>query len=335
MNRIALIFMALVSTSVVAQQATVTFVDGDVDIQREGGSRRPADFGSELQNGDRVITDGSGYAELELGSGGTVEVSGDTVFLVGSDSGSGGEPQGRVAAAVGAFVFRFNATVGNEPQIGSTTSVAGVRGTEVRVYAASDGTTRYEVVEGRLDVQDNGVRVSLGPNEAVEVRAGGAPSTVFSFLENPIDYSVWNAGLVQDFLLEPLNSLDGIAEEMDSLIAEINRRVPEYERLRAVAEDENAALDEIEDAADRETYFENQVMAARREARAYFVDFRFVVLSALSLEQFVISRLAAEMRAAHFDDPEDPTLVEFLIRVEDIRNGFERAVVPWLVPSDL
>lgn len=335
MKRFAFLILSFATAALFAQQATVTFVDGDVDIQREGGSRRPADFGSELENGDRVITDGNGYAELELASGGVVEVSGDTVFLVGSDSGSTGEPQGRVAAAVGAFVFRFNATVGNEPQIGSTTSVAGVRGTEVRVYAASDGTTRYEVVEGRLDVQDDGVSVSLGPNEAVEVRAGGAPSTVFSFLENPIDYSVWNAGLVQDFLLEPLNSLDGIAEEMDSLIAEINRRVPEYERLRAVVEEEEAAMREIEDDAERDDFFFDTVMPARANAREFFVDFRFVVLSALSLEQFVISRLAAEMRAAYFDKPNDETLLEFVTRVEGIRSGFEESVVPWLVPSDL
>ncbi|MFP4550786.1 MAG: FecR domain-containing protein [Spirochaetales bacterium] len=335
MKRFLLLCLVATAAAAFAQEATVTFVDGDVDIQREGGARRPADFGSELENGDRIITEGGGYAELELASGGTVEVSGDTVFLVGSESGSGGEPQGRVAAAVGAFVFRFNATVGNEPRIGSTTSVAGVRGTEVRVYAASDGTTRYEVVEGRLEVQDGGVSVSLGPNEAVEVRAGGAPSSVFSFLENPIDYSVWNAGLVQDFLLEPLNSLDGIADEMNSLIAEINRRVPEYERLRAIVDEEEAAMAEIADDGDREDFFENQVMSARREFRAYFVDLRFVVLSALSLEQFVISRLAAEMQAAYFDDPENPTLGEFLTRVSDIRAGFEEAVVPWLVPSDL
>jgi hypothetical protein len=326
--------LALVSPAF-AQDATITFLDGGVHIQREGGGRQPADFGSDVNAGDRVITDASGYAELELESGGVVELSEDTVFLVGASTGSTGRNQGRIAVAVGALSFRFNAMVGNEPQVGTTTSVAGVRGTEVRVYAASDGTTRYEVIEGLLEVQDGGISVSLGPEQAVEVRAGGVPSPVFSFLDNPIDYGVWNAGLVQDFLLEPLASLDGIEEEMNSLIAEINRRVPEYQRLRDVVDEAEATMDEEEDQERRESIFAEQVMPARRTARAEFVELRFVVLSALSLEQFVISRLAAELKAQYFFDPDNPTVTAFMTRVERIRDRFEDAVVPWLVPSDL
>lgn len=335
MRRVLILLLLLVAAFASAQDATVSFVDGIVDIRTESGAEFPATFGSELDLGDRVITERGSFAELELTSGGVVEVDSDTVFILGTGEDASGQPQRRVAAAIGSFAFRFNAAVGDEPQIGSTTSAGGVRGTEVRVYAASDGTTRYEVIEGLLEVEENGRMVSLGPNDAVEVRAGQAPSPVFSFLEQPIDYGAWNASLVDDFLADPLATLDGIAAEMYALIDEIERRVPVYEELRENAEEENETMRAIEDETEREEYFETTVMTARRTARAEFVDLRFVVLSALSLDQFVVSRLAAEMEAAYFTNPGDSTVVEFLTEVSLIREAYSEVVEPWILPSDL
>jgi hypothetical protein len=327
----------LVSLAAVAgaQDATVSFVDGVVDIRTESGAEYPASFGSELELGDRVITERGSFAELELESGGVVEVDSDTVFILGTGEDASGRPQSRVAAAVGSFAFRFNAAVGNEPLIGSTTSAGGVRGTEVRVYAASDGTTRYEVVEGLLEVQEEGETVQLGPNDAVEVRAGQAPSAVFSFLEQPIDYGAWNAGLVDDFLSEPLTTLDGVADEMYGLIEEIERRRVEYEALLSVEEEEDAKMRAIEEDEQRQEYFDNVVIPAQNLAREAYVDMRFIVLSALSLDQYVVSRLAAEMEAEYFFDSDSAALDAFLQEVAIIRRDYDATVVPWLVPSDL
>ncbi len=340
MNRLLLVLFVLGAALLPAQDATIVYVAGDVDVRTEAGRTFPADFGDGLDSGDRVITRPIGEVELELATGGTVNVGRDTVFLIGSTTGAAGEPESRVAAAVGSFSFRFSAAVGNEPRIGSTTSVAGVRGTEVRVYVGSDGTTRYEVVEGLIEIEDAARRVTLGPEQGIEITpgAGVGPQNIFAFLERPIDYGVWNAGLVEGFLADPLPSLRGIAAEMQDLLDEIRRRAPEVEAMLARSAEESDRLDAIEEADGleaRQEHFRDVVMPARRAARAAFVDLRFVVLSALSLDQHIFSRLAAEMEARSFFDPQSRVIDEFRSDLAAIRSEYESVVVPWLVPSDL
>ena len=336
--RTALVAIAMVGLPLMAsaQDATVTYLDGQVDVRTEGGSTFEADFGTGVNSGDRVVTGRTGTADLRLATGGTVNVRPRTVFLVGSAATPAGST-GRVAAAVGSFSFRFTAVAGNEPRIGSTTSVAGVRGTEVNVYVASDGTTRFEVVEGKVEIEKAGQTITLGPDQAVEIAPGRAPSAVFSFLQRPIDYSVWNGGLVANFLADPIPTLRGIAAEMDDLLAEIERRLPEVDRLRAEVDELNARLDRMREGDDRAAqarFFENTVMPARLASREVYVAFRFVVLSALSLDQYVVSRLGAELEAAYFLNPTDPTAVAVRRELAGIRSRFESIVTPRLVPSD-
>jgi hypothetical protein len=328
----------LVAGSLTAQDATITFLDGFVDIRKESGSQYPADFGDQLESGDRVITRRNAEAELELTDGGIVTVAPDTVFIIGSSSRPTGERTTRLSAAVGSFAFKFNAVVGNEPQVGSTTAVAGVRGTEVVVYAGSDGTTRFEVIEGVVELQDTGEPVSLTAAQGVEVAPGRGPSSVFAFLERPIDYGVWNAGLVSGFLDDPLPALRGVASEMRDILAEIERRAPGVEALLAESEEATARLDAIEeeDGRDaRQKYFAETVMPLREQARVAFIDLRFLVLSALSLDQYVISRLAAEMDAAYILTPAAPVLADFQRELTSVRSDYEATVTRFLVPADL
>ena len=338
MKRLMPILLSLLAVSLSAEEATVTFLDGIVDIRTESGATYPADFGDQLEAGDRVITGRSAEAELELAAGGVVTVRPDTVFLIGSSTRPDGERTSRLSSAVGSFAFKFNAVLGNEPQIGSTTAVAGVRGTEVVVYAGSDGTTRFEVLEGLVEIGEGEDSVTLGAEQGVEVSPGRRPTNVFAFLEQPIDYGVWNAGLVDGFLDDPLPALRGVATEMREIIAEIERRAPAVEALLERSEAETETMNEIgeEDGQDaREEYFAETVMPLRREARAAFVDLRFIVLSALSLDQYVVSRLAAEMEAAYFLDRDAPVLQEFREELDELRAEYENVVTPYLVAADL
>lgn len=338
MKRLMPIVLFLLAASLFAQDATVTYLDGIVDIRKESGATYPADFGDELQAGDRVVTGRGAEAELELAAGGLVTVRPDTVFLIGSSTRPDGEQTSRLSTAVGSFAFKFNAVLGNEPQIGSTTAAAGVRGTEVVVYAASDGTTRFEVIEGLVEIGEGEESVILGSEEGVEVTPGRGPSNVFAFLEQPIDYGVWNAGLVDGFLDAPLPALRGVAAEMRDIIAEIERRGPAVEALYDRAAAETEKLDEVEEDSGqeaREEYFANTVMPAREQARLAYIEFRFIVLSALSLDQYVVSRLAAEMQASYFFEPDAGVVQQFGEELVALRSEYEAAVVPHLVPSDL
>jgi len=338
MNRLILVLLVLGAAFAAAQDATVTYVDGDVTVRPESGSQFPADFGTNLSGGDRIVTARRSEAELRLAAGGSVTVAPGTVFLVGSARTAAGEPVGRVAAAVGTFTFKFTAVTGNEPRIGSTTSVAGVRGTEVRVYVASDGTTRYEVVEGLLEIEHDGARVALGPDQAVEVVPGRPPGEVFSFLMRPIDYSIWNGELIREFLADPVPAIRGIATEMAALTGEISRRAPEWEALRAAAETAAVRLAELRESEELEAaqkFYLETVLPAQRAARLEFVSLRYVVLSALSLDQYIVSRLAAEMEAAWFMNPGTEVYRLFRSELAALRSRFEAVVVPFLVSSDL
>ena len=340
MKRAAVLVVALllVTAGLFGKDATVTYVEGTVEIRTEGGTASVADFGDELETGDRVITGRTGQAELRLTRGGVINVGGDTVFLIGSTVDRAGEPQSRLSAAVGSFLFRFSSVLGIEPRVGSTTAVAGVRGTEVRVYVASDGTTRYEVIEGLVDIEDPFGHVTLAAAQAVEITPGAGPGSVFAFLDQPIDYGVWNAGLVEGFLANPVHSLRGIAAEMYDILDEIRRRGPRVEALLEGLVEENETLARIEaehGVEARQEYFRATVMPMRLHARSAYVYLRFVVLSALSLDQHIFSRLAAEMEAAHFLDPQNSAAVEFRRELAAIRSHYEDVVVPWLVPSDI
>lgn len=338
MKRIIGTLLVLVAAAAAAQDATVTYLEGDVDIRTRAGSTYPADFGDELASGDRVITYRAAEAEIDLAAGGVVTVSPDTVFIIGSEAASGGRRTSRLSAAVGSFAFRFNVAVGNEPRVGSTTSVAGVRGTELRIYAGSDGTTRFEVIEGLVDVRDGGRTVSLGADQGVEVRPGRGPTNVFAFLEQPIDYSVWNAGLVEDFLDDPLPALRGVAAEMDDLMDEIERRGPEVDALHAEYErqrDRLSGILEEEGEAARDAFVEETLGPARIAARVAYLDFRFIVLSALSLDQYVVSRLAAEMQAEYFLSPDDQEYDRFVAELEALRDRYAAVVEPRLSPTDI
>lgn len=338
MKRLMPILLSLLAANLFAQEATVTFLDGIVDIRKESGTTYAADFGDQLEAGDRIITGRDAEAELELAAGAVVTVRPDTVFLIGSSTAPDGEQTSRLSSAVGSFAFKFNAVLGNEPQIGSTTAVAGVRGTEVVVYAGSDGTTRFEVLEGLVEIGEGDESVSLGAEEGVEVSPGRRPGNVFAFLEQPIDYGVWNAGLVDGFLDDPLPALRGVATEMREIIAEIERRAPGVEALYDEIEAQNKRLEEIEEedgSEAREEYFLETVVPHRRKTRAAFLELRFLVLSALSLDQYVVSRLAAEMEAEFFLEPDAPTVVQFRSELATIRAEYEDVVIPYLVPSDI
>ncbi|MFW5718084.1 MAG: hypothetical protein ACOC0E_11650, partial [Spirochaetota bacterium] len=110
------------------------------------------------------------------------------------------------------------------------------------------------------------------------------------------------------------------------------------EELYDEIEAQNERLEEIEEESGsnaREEYFLETVVPHRRKSRAAFVELRFLVLSALSLDQYVVSRLAAEMEARYFLDPDASVVAEFRSELESLRRDYEAVVIPYLVPSDI
>ncbi|MFW6223644.1 MAG: FecR family protein, partial [Spirochaetota bacterium] len=215
-----------------AQDAEVAYVEGFPELRSSGGARFELDFGDLVESGDSVITGATDYAELERGTGNTIRVNENTVFTLQQV-----EREGRTETVlentVGSVSYRFNRVTGREPRIGTASAAAGVRGTELTVYAGDDGTSLFAVDSGLVDVEAEGRTVSLTENEAVEVVAGQAPGEKFEWLGAELDFSTWNADRLDVFLEDPLEGLVRIEERLNYFAEQVDETYVQYEDARA------------------------------------------------------------------------------------------------------
>ncbi|MFW5695964.1 MAG: FecR family protein, partial [Alkalispirochaeta sp.] len=165
-----------------AQDATVVYLEGEPELRTTQGAIDWLDFGMSLRAGESVVTGGNDFVEMEYGDASTIEVQPDTVFTV-REVERGGERRTVMSNSAGAVKYRFNRLTGrSEPDIGTSSVVAGVRGTEVAVYAGGEGSSLFVVESGEVEVTSAGSSVSLTQDEAVEVPAGGPPGEKYSVI---------------------------------------------------------------------------------------------------------------------------------------------------------
>jgi hypothetical protein len=132
-----------------AQEAEVTYLEGYPELKTQGGSRFELRFGDVLESGDSVITGSTDYAELEQGGANVIQVNENTVFTLRQVE-RGGRTETVFSSAAGSVAYRFNQVTGREPRIATATAAAGVRGTELTVYAGADGTSLFAVRSGEV-----------------------------------------------------------------------------------------------------------------------------------------------------------------------------------------
>lgn len=333
----ALLFV-LPTTAAAQDEAEVVFVDGYVDIRLESGATYPADFGELLQTGDSVITE-DGSAELDLETGGTVRVAPQTVFTLRSITDPEGATQRILSTSIGRIAFRFQRLVGSrEPAVGTTAAVAGVRGTEIEVYAGVDGSSLFLVQSGEIAVESAGTTVVIGADTGVEVQPNQPPGEPFDALERAISFEEWNAGRLEAFLANPAASVADLGGRMDAYIEQIAALEPLVAQAREQLESERAKLDTIEEKEGREartTHYEQVVVPLQIEAQRLYVNLRFYARSALSLRRFVLGRLNLIMMANYWDRPDGTEFVEFVNAYEQVLARYEQSVVPHLEPFDI
>lgn len=331
----ALIGFALAAAGVAAEQeAEMVYVDGYVDVKLGSGAVYPADFGDIIRTGDSVITE-DGSAELDLASGGTIRVSEDTVFTL-REIGEDEAKQAVLSTALGRIAFRFQTLAGTrEPAIGTASAVAGVRGTEVTVYAAADGSSLFIVDSGEVAVQSAGATVVLGPGTGVEVQPSRPPGEPFDALERSISYEEWNQDRLDAFLSEPAASVDRLGARLDEFIEQIQILAPLYAESMQQLETEREKLQEMEDEDARTTQFEQVVAPLQVQTQRYYVTLRFYAQSALSLRRYVLGRLSLIMQATYWDRADEPPYRGFLESYEAVLARYEENVVPYLEPFDI
>jgi hypothetical protein len=319
------------------QQADVVYLEGYPELRPSGGRSLELDFGDLVRPGDSVVTGRTDFVELEQGSGNTIRVAADTVFTL-QEVEEDGETQTVLSTAVGSVAFRFNQITGREPRLATPATVAGVRGTELTVYAGSDGSALFLVDSGLVDVEAAGTTVSLTDGEGVEVPAGGPPGEKFEWLGRELDFSTWNQERIDEFLEDPVAGARRIQERLRYFQEQIDVLWPEYERVFAELESARAEYQSLRDAGRTEAaqqYTADVLRPLTEESGIYAMNSRYYALSALSLRRFVLGKMYTELKAAFLLRPADPAYTGFLIVYDELLSEFEAFVVPRLVPADI
>jgi hypothetical protein len=318
-----------------AQDASVVYLEGEPEMRTAGGSLEWLDFGMSLTSGESVITGRNDFVELEQGAASSIRVEPDTVFTI-REVEQGGRRQTVMSNSAGSVRYRFNQIAGrDEPRVGTTTVVAGIRGTEVTVYAGADGSSLFLVDSGEVEVTSQGETVNLTQNEGVEVAAGAAPGEKFEWLGDPIDFAEWNAANFSEFLAEPLVGITGVQTDLYELMDQSREYYALYESVLSELEAEREALEAIEDQEQFRKFRDEVVFPLQAQTGTAVLNYRFYALSALSLRRHVLGRMYMEMKTLFILDRDNPLYLQFVEKHEEIIRVFEDQITPYLVDVDI
>jgi len=320
-----------------AQKAEAVYTSGRVDLKKAGGKLSSLEIGTRLAVGDSVLTSKDGRAELKLLPGGaSLKVRPSSVLLIGEKNFSG-QSQTALQVLAGSVSMKFEKLVEKEPLVGTGACVAAIRGTEVEVYAAMDGSTLLAVISGAVSLESGGVSVDLAADEAVEVRPGQAPGPKFAWLGREKDFSAWNRGRLEAFLADPLSAALEVEAQLADYRASLKGLLADLAAQTALYD---TAMGELKSALEAKD--EGRVATLRKEkvfpltlARAtIFLNVRFYALSALSLRRFALGDMYLELKSRH---PLDlaAAYAPYLEAHRRILADFETTFVPQLVEADI
>jgi len=328
----------LVPAHLAAQSADVTYVQGSVDLQKPGQPRTEAFIGDSMNPGDSIITGSDGLAQLQKENLADITVSQGTVFTLRQIE-ENGKKRDVLSVSLGSLAFKFNQLGGTEPLIGTTSAVAGIRGTELKVFAGADGSSLFVVESGKVQVSGaSGQPVDLTANEGVEVDPGQAPGQKIKVLHGQVDYSTWNAQKLDALLKDPGAAAAKVRTQMESYIAQINDLWPEYQKAYAKLTEERQKLPEIEKKQGKQArtdYYNKTVLPVEQRARGLFLNLRYYTLSALSLRRYVLGTMYTRLTSMYIVDQSNPVYRGFEQIYQQIVTDYERSVVPHLVAADI
>lgn len=328
--------VALVSLApAFAQKAAIQYVEGVANVKSAAGAQRAADIGGNVVYGESVITGKDGLVELTLPNGSQIRVTENSVFSY-SSVGSGAETRSVLATTAGKVSYKLNKAAGKSPLIQSNSMVAGVRGTEFTVYSARDGSTLIEVTGGIVDVESQGTSVELFKDEAVEVTPGEKPGQKYTFLGKELDFSAWNQGKTDDFLSDPVESLNRAADQLASYEKELLALKAPYDAATKVWEAAVKKYDEVyatKDAVAIEAFQKATLFPAQDNRLVLILNIRYYALNYLSLRRYVLSNMYMEMKS-RFPVNRTPEADRFFARHAELLARYEAKIVPELNIND-
>lgn len=305
-----------------AQEAEVVYLEGEPERRTGSGELEWLDFGVQLFPGEQVITGRSDYVELEQGTAATIRVEPDTVFAI-REVEQGGERRSVMSTSIGQVRYRFNTIAGRgEPLVGTNTTVAGIRGTELVVSAAADGSSLFIVEEGAVEVESAGQTVALGADQGVEVLPGQPPGEPFEVIGREQDYADWAAGRRDALVSDPAGAVEQIATSLAGIADQADEWYALFEAAREESDAALAELDEIADEAERTRYRDEVWFPLAQQTATAALNYRYYALSGLSLRRHALGAVYLEARTRSILDPIDG-YEEFLATYEETVREFE------------
>ncbi len=320
-----------------AEDALLVYSEGEVDFDRGRGRRIEAMIGDLLAEGESVITGRSGYAEMERGSSTMITVKPDTIFTL-EKTGDAGDERDVLRCTFGSISYRFEKLSGKEPYLVTPGAIAGVRGTEVTVSAAEDGSSLFVVESGLVEVEAEGETVLLEAEEGVEVRPGEPPGEKFEVKRGRIDYARWQQQRSDAFLEDPLIAVQGVERRFMGFVKKVEELVPvyaEHKRWLDYEREEMKKVLEKEGEEARNAYYDEHVFPLEVKAHNSYITLRYWAKSALSLRRYVLGRMYLTLKTSYLTEPDNPGFRNFLEVYERILQSFESDIVPRLVDADL
>ena len=178
------------------QQGTVTNLAGQATVERAGESF-PVTVGTAVEGGDIVVTGPLAHTTMTLVDGSEVRLGADTRFFV-EEPDAEDDTTATLFLIIGDLWARIVRTPAAPSRFSITTptAVVGIRGTELGVAVADDGTTLVAVEEGSVEVASpDGPRTTLAAGEQTEIplEAEGASLTISSFAGGQPILADWRA----------------------------------------------------------------------------------------------------------------------------------------------
>ncbi|MFP4152465.1 MAG: hypothetical protein ACLFSV_06435 [Alkalispirochaeta sp.] len=331
---LAAIILTWSAATALAQDASVVYLEGEPELRTAGGATEWLDFGTALTPGDSVVTGRDDFVELEQGAAATIRVDPDTVFTI-REVEENGQRRQVMSNSTGSVGYRFKRLAGrDEPRIGTTSVVAGIRGTEVVVYAGANGSSLFLVETGQVDVTSAGRTVSLNQDEGVEVPATGPPGEKFEWVGQELDYSTWNAEKLGEYLAEPVEGTVALIERLDEFIQGTREYSDLYEQYQAEREQVYEAVSNMEEGEEREVLRE-QLLELNAQNRLLVLNYRYYSLSGLSLRRYVLGKMYVELTTRYMLNKNDSVYQNFLVEYRRFLDAYENGIVPRLVEADI
>ncbi len=332
---IAVSVLLLAAAGLFAITAKVVDTDGPATVRRATGTTEKVALGKSYVTGDSIRTGKDGMVELSQ-SGLTIRVGPSTVFTL-LEKELDGKPKGVLAVTLGTVKMKYDRLTGSEPLIQSAGCAAGVRGTELTVWAGSDGATRFIVDSGLVSVEAYGKSVELGPDEAVEVINGQPPGDKFVVQRGLIDHAKWEQGRIEALLKDPIAGVEGLRERLKYYADTAAAFRADYATFKASLDAQRQQVKAVEKEKGLEAaqaYEREHVAPLITPTKNLFLNARYYLLAGFSMRRFVGSRMYVLLKNTYLDDPEAPAWVGFMGHYQGFLEQYESRIAQYLVDND-